>query len=159
MKQYRFWQKIVALFLAGYFVIGFASYGLPNKELFPIFSWLLFAATPGERTAYALRIHSAAGTDFEEPVPHTEALFLMLNATGVSAHNQIQRFGEVFESGDPAAIRDQRAIVEGMFSTQPVRYELVRQVFDPVERWKDHEMQVEVLQQFDLVAPNEEAQP
>jgi len=154
MKKYRLWQKVAAVFLAAYFVIGFASYGLPNKELFPIFSWLLFAATPGERTGYALRIQSVGDKEFgEEGIRHTDAFFFMLNASGVSAHHQIQRLGQAIEAGDESGIARHREVVEGMFSTTPVEYKVIREVFDPLERWKTGTIEVTPLRDFAIEGP------
>jgi len=153
MKKYRFWKRAVAVLLAGYFVGGFASFPLPNRELFPVFSWLLFAETPGTRTAYGLRFTAAGGVIFPEPVPHTQAYHLMLFGAGVSGHQQIQLLGRALEENNADAVATSLEQLEGMFTEAPLTFQLVRETFDPIEKWKSGAGEIEVIREFQFDGP------
>ncbi|MGD0057776.1 MAG: hypothetical protein ABSD58_00010 [Verrucomicrobiia bacterium] len=68
MAAYRIWRVWVALFLAGYFALGFSTLALPRGEVFPCFSWFLFALVPGRESQYAVRLQEVRGQKLAEPV-------------------------------------------------------------------------------------------
>jgi hypothetical protein len=136
MAAYRIWRVWVALFLAGYFMLGLATLALPRQEVFPCYSWFLFALVPGRETQYAIRLKEVRGQKLAEPVLFQDADNFVDEPHSVVVRDLVQQFGVAVERGRmDEQVRLRRAI-EKNYLPIPCRYELVVLTFEPLTRWR-----------------------
>src|ERR1700733_13828722 len=111
MAAYRIWRSWVAFFLAGYFVLGLSTLALPRGEVFPCYSWFLFALVPGRESQYAIQLLEVRGQKLAKPVLFQDADDFVDEPHSVTAHELIQRFGAAVERGPAdAQLRLQRVM-------------------------------------------------
>ncbi|HUJ71931.1 MAG TPA: hypothetical protein VLZ30_06780 [Verrucomicrobiae bacterium] len=148
MAAYRILRGWVALFLAGYFALGFSTLLLPGREIFPVSSWSLFALVPGQESRYALRLLEAGGQKLAEPVLYQDAEGLVANPHSVAVREIVQQFGLAVEQG---RIQEQlriRRMLEKDHLPSPCRYELVTISYDPLVRWRTGRYEVRPLAHY-----------
>jgi hypothetical protein len=81
--------------LAGYFAHGLLTLLLPRREIFPMYSWFLFALIPGRESRYALRLQEVGGQKLAEPVLYQDAESLVADPHTVTVREVVQQFGLV----------------------------------------------------------------
>jgi hypothetical protein len=148
MAAYRILRGWVALFLAGYFALGLLTLLLPRREVFPVYSWCLFALVPGQESRYALRLQEVRGQKFAEPVLYQEADSLVADPHSVTVRELVQQFGLAVEKG---RVRQQlriRRLMEKDHLPSLCRYELVIITYDPLIRWRTGRYEVRLLAQY-----------
>jgi hypothetical protein len=136
MAAYRIWRVWVALFLAGYFVLGLATLALPRQEVFPCYSWFLFALVPGRESQYAIRFQEVRGQKLAEPVLFQDAEDFVDEPHNAMAHELIQQFGAAVETGRTDEQLRLRRVMEKDYLPTPCRYELVVLTYEPLTRWR-----------------------
>jgi hypothetical protein len=140
MRGYRKAQRQTAIFLAAYFLGGLLSLLHPRGEVFPVYSWFLFPLVPAERTQFALRLYSAGG----EPLPLPRS---------ITVHELAQQLGAAVDSADSQQVQRVRRTLERNFLPPGARYELVRESFEPLTRWKTGQARVHRLATFSTQEP------
>lgn len=113
----------------GYAVLGLCASAAEKFEVFPFFSWFLFALTPNQIVQYELT-----------PSPQLSALGTLHD---VDLHVLLQRLGRALEARDHEAELLRRRL-ESNFFVSPCRYVVTRTEFDPAARWLHGTIQSEV---------------
>ena len=148
MREYTRIRKIISLFLAAYFAGGLLTLLLPEREIFPVYSWFLFALVPQNETQYAIVLHHVGNQELTPERLFQEADGIIAQPHSVAAFQLMQKFGAAFERKSPDATR-LRQQLEGTFLQRATRYELVKINSDPVARWKSGSYEIiRTLQTF-----------
>lgn len=148
MAAYRIWRAWVALFLAGYFVMGLATLALPRQEVFPCYSWFLFALVPGRESQYAVRLVDVRGQKLTEPVLFQDADNFVDEPHSVTARELIQRFGAAVEDRQTDEQLRLRRVLEKNYLPAPCRYELVVTTSEPLTRWRTGRYDIRSLAEY-----------
>jgi len=148
MAAYRIWRAWVALFLAGYFALGLATLALPRQEVFPCYSWFLFALVPGRESPYAVRLLEVRGQKLAEPVLFQDAEDFVAEPHNVMAHEIVQQLGMAVEKGTMDEQVRLRRVMEKDFLPVPCRYELVVLTYEPLTRWRTGRYDVRSLAEY-----------
>jgi hypothetical protein len=148
MAAYRILRGWVALFLAGYFSLGLLTLLLPRREVFPLYSWFLFALVPGRESQYALRLQEVSGQKLAEPLLYQDAESLVADPHSVTVRELVQQFGLAVENGRAREQFRIRRIMEKDHLPSPCRYEVVIITYDPLDRWRTGRYEVRSLAQY-----------
>lgn len=148
MAAYRIWRVWVALFLAGYFVLGLATLALPSQEMFPCYSWFLFALVPGRESQYAIRLEEVRGQKLAQPVLFQDADNFVDEPHSVTARELVQRFGAAVERGQTDEQMRLRRVMEKNYLPTTCRYELVVITYEPLTRWRTGHYDVQSLGEY-----------
>ncbi len=148
MAAYRIWRAWVALFLAGYFALGLSTLALPHQEVFPCYSWFLFALVPGRESQYAVRLQEVPGQKLAEPVLFQDADNLVDEPHSVMVRNLVQQFGTAVEKGRMDEQVRLRRVMEKDYLPTPCRYEVVVLTYEPLIRWRTGRYDVRPLQEY-----------
>lgn len=136
--------------LAGFFLayLALALSGLPNrdKEIFPFYSWFLFAAVPHAGNHYEVRILKNGGQSFNPPIPYAQAANIAIFPQAITAYQFIQKMGRSYDRGDSAEFAELAGLFQRDFLIGATTYQLLRIYYDPIERWHGKEALTEVLQ-------------
>lgn len=130
------WQLI--LLVVVYFFAGAASQKLlPGiDEIIPLYGWSLFSKVPNEDSRFVLLIHRQKKRNFKPPVPFLHAPETLVTGNRYVGRKVIQRLGRAIEKGQADKVRDLRQLLEQSYLVGRVRYELVFERYDPVQKWK-----------------------
>ncbi|CAF0692028.1 hypothetical protein [Candidatus Methylacidithermus pantelleriae] len=137
MKSYRFWQACSAIVLAFMILVGvFLGLG-GTQEVFPFYSWFLFARVPGPMIRYELLLLSLGpGAELPAPLALEEATIGQVpRPHSVAAAQLVQRLGSACSRNDRAEVARVRRILELSYLPAGSRYALVRFRVDPLEQW------------------------
>jgi hypothetical protein len=148
MAAYRIWRVWVALFLAGYFVLGLATLALPRQEVFPCYSWFLFALVPGRESQYAIRFREVRGQKLAAPVLFQDADDFVDEPHNAMARELIQQFGAAVEKGRTDEHLRLRQVMERDYLPTPCRYELVVLTYEPLTRWRTGDYKARSLGEY-----------
>jgi hypothetical protein len=122
--------------LTGYFALGLLTLLLPRREVFPLYSWFLFALVPGRESDYALRLREVNGQKLPEPVLYQDAKGLVADPHNVTVREIVQQFGRAVEKGRVQERLRIRRVMEKDYLPPLCRYELVIITYDPLARWR-----------------------
>jgi hypothetical protein len=137
LRAYRRRQGWLAAVLAAQLVGGLAALAAPEREVFPLFSWFLFALTPQpEGRAVELRLAELGGRRFDPPVPLETERTLVAPTQAPAVVRLAKAMDAALAAGDAAALRRARQTLEENFlrGRGPGRYALVEVRRDPVAR-------------------------
>ena len=134
MKDYRSKMRWLALFLMLYLALGFSSLATPRQEIFPFYSWFLFAKTPGQAEKYALILISAKGELLAHETLFEEAGSLVRRAHSITAQRVIQNLGQAIEAKDAANILMYRNKLEERYLYPLTDYQVMRVRYNPLTR-------------------------
>ncbi|MGO9528414.1 MAG: hypothetical protein ACLPT4_08505 [Verrucomicrobiia bacterium] len=148
MAAYRIWRAWVALFLAGYLVLGLATLALPRQEVFPCYSWFLFALVPGREYQYAVRLQEVRGQKLGEPVLFQDADNFVDEPHNVMVRDLVQQWGAAVENGRLDEQARLRRVMEKDYLPTPCRYELVVLTCEPLTRWRTGRYDVRSLEEY-----------
>lgn len=148
MSKYRLIWSILLGGLLSYMIAGFLTFNISQKksnEIFPIFSWFLFAEVPQKNhVRYTLRIYQADDRVLPQPLLFSESE-AFTNPKSVSANKLIQDLGKAVVSQKSSEITRIRQLLEENQIHRIQRYELIKMTYDPVERFKTGKMDVESI--------------
>lgn len=133
MRKYRRIRNCLCGFLAAYFVVGLLMVSRPDMEVFPVFSWFLFARVPQSGPQYALLLHEVNGQKLEPPRLYQACGDLVREPHSVAMFKLTQQFGAVVERN--LTDKKVRNLLENRLPPQ-TRYELVKLNENPIVRWK-----------------------
>lgn len=137
LLAYRRRQGWLATVLAVQLVGGLAALAAPEREVFPLFSWFLFALTPQpEGRAVELRLAELGGRRFDPPAPLETERTLVGPTQAPAVVRLAKAMDAALSAGDTAALRRARQTLEENFlrGHGPGRYALVEITRDPVAR-------------------------
>src|SRR5579883_697594 len=135
MREYRRTRKFVSWFLAAYFAGGLLTLLLPQMEVFPVYSWFLFALVPQSGPQYGLLLHHVNGRDLQPAVLYQQAEGWISFPHSVTAFKLTQQLGEALEK-NPADTPRCRELLEKNWLPPRTRYEVIKLNADPILRWK-----------------------
>jgi hypothetical protein len=93
MPEYRRARRGISLFLAIYFVVGLGTLLLPAREIFPFYSWFLFALVPQGAPHYELILRRVDGKLLDPPRRYQEAEGLVRSPHSVTVYKLTQQIG------------------------------------------------------------------
>lgn len=125
----------VALLLTE-FVVGVAGHWTPHGEIFPFASWFLFLLVSDRTHDYDLLLRSSQDGPIEPPLPLSQAGGLVVAPHSIVTYNLVQQFGDAETRHDAARAHRLRRQLDALFTHPPVRYDLVRNTYRPVERYE-----------------------
>ncbi|WP_299403416.1 hypothetical protein [Acaryochloris sp. IP29b_bin.148] len=126
----------IAIFIAGYFIAGLATWKIGEHRLFPIFSWSLFSSIPQKnQETFDILIYSH--TDQRPAIPFNRASNTMASGQGnIIAIKLIQKLGRAYKQKDMAKFKQLRMLFENNYLTGEVKYELISETYNPIVKLK-----------------------
>jgi len=121
-----------------YFFVGNVSQKMvPGvDEIFPFFGWSLFSQVPNLASRYSILIHEHDGRELDPPVAFLRAPDSIVAGNRYIADKVVKALGRALDRGEAAEAERQRRLLEHNYLVGRVRYELVFESFDPLERWR-----------------------
>lgn len=120
IREYQRTRRGIALFLALYFVVGLGTLLLPAREVFPFYSWFLFALVPQNGTAhYDLILYEVNGQPVDPPRRYQDADGLVRSPHNVTVYRLIQRIGATQDA-------QARELLEKAWLPPKTRYEIIK---------------------------------
>ena len=137
----RFFRDRLILLLIVYFVAGNVSQKvIPGvDEIFPFFGWSLFSNVPNEDSRFTILIEEHDGKILEPPVLFLEAPETMVVGNRYVGRKVIDKMGRAKKRGRGRKVKKYRSLLESNYLRGRVRYELVYERYDPLEKWKTGE--------------------
>ena len=132
----RLYRLFLPLFLAAYGLGGLLTHSrFGGHEVFPLFSWALYADAPRVETQYTIRLLEIDGRPYEPPLELMADPAFHRRPDYWSDAGVVGRFGEVLDRKDVPGAGRLRALVEGnILPGRRLRYEVVKRVFAPLDR-------------------------
>ncbi len=156
MKSYRRIWGAILLGLIAYGIAGILTFDLAKKksnEIFPVFSWFLFAEIPQKtHVRYTIRIHRVDDRDLVPPILFAAAEGYA-NPKSVSANKLIDEIGRANERQEEAEVQQMRRTLEENQIHRVQRYELLKMTYDPVERYQTGKKWEESIRFFEKGRP------
>jgi len=137
----RLFRDRLILLLIVYFVAGNVSQKvIPGvDEIFPFFGWSLFSSVPNEDSRFTILIEEHDGKALEPPVLFLEAPETMVTGNRYVGRKVIDKMGRAKKRGRGRKVKKYRSLLESNYLRGRVRYELVYERYDPLEKWKTGE--------------------
>lgn len=135
MREYRRIRKFISWFLAAYFAGGLLTLLHPEMEVFPVYSWFLFALVPQSGPQFGLLLHQVDGRQVEPPRLYQDTGDLISTAHSVTVFKLTQELGSAMEKNSADKTR-YRELLEKNWLPPKSNYELVKLNADPVSRWE-----------------------
>lgn len=137
-SELRRLRRRLALVVVVYFFAGAASQKLvPGvDEIIPFYGWSLFSKVPNEDQRYRLLLHRHKKRTLKPPVDFLHAPETIVTGNRYTGRKVIQRLGKAVERRDAARVAELRRLLEENYMKGRVRYELVFERYDPVEKWR-----------------------
>jgi hypothetical protein len=134
-------RRRLALIVILYFFLGGASQKLvPGvDEIFPFTGWSLFSKVPSLETRYSILIRRHEGRRLDPPVSFLQAPGSMVKGNRYIARKLIQRLGQAHDRGKAEEFGELRRLLEQNYLEGKVRYELLFERYQPLEKWKTGE--------------------
>ncbi|HEV7504353.1 MAG TPA: hypothetical protein VGS07_05550 [Thermoanaerobaculia bacterium] len=131
-------RRRLALLVLVYFFAGVASQKLVRgvDEIIPLFGWSLFSKVPNEASRYTLLIHRHKKQVLNPPVSFLHAPDTIVVGNRYVGRKVIQRLGRAIERHKTAEVEDLRRLFEENYLSGRVRYELVFERYNPMQKWK-----------------------
>lgn len=128
----------LAVLVLVYFFAGAASQKLvPGvDEIIPFYGWSLFSKVPNEDSRYVLLIHRHKRRALKPPVSFLQAPDTIVRGNRYVGRKVIQRLGRAVERGETAKVEDLRRLLEQSYLNGRVRYELIFERYDPIQKWR-----------------------
>lgn len=156
LKSYKRMQQAAFALLLFYFCGGLATLAVPGREVFPIYSWFLFALVPQNEARFEILIVETKDGVLEEPLPWNRAHGEVFQPDSISVYHLIQALGRAVSERDEMEEARLRGAIEMYVLRKPMRYRLVSSLYHPIKRWRSGKIDLqEVLEEF----VTEEPQP
>lgn len=133
----RLRRALIAILIV-YFVAGNASQKLvPGvDEIFPFFGWSLFSSVPNEDRRFTILIAAHDGRVFDPPVPFLQAPDDVVVGNRFVGRKVIDKMGRAKKRGRGRKVKKYRSLLEENYLRGQVRYDLIYERYDPLEKWK-----------------------
>jgi len=124
-----------------YCIGGIASQKLvPGvDEIFPFFGWSLFSKIPTYSSRYTILIHEHDGQPVSPALSFHEAPGTMVTGSRPIGRKLIQNLGRARDRGDDARVAELRRLFEANYLRGKIRYELVFEGYEPLQKWRSGE--------------------
>jgi hypothetical protein len=135
---YAVLQKTLFGIVALYVLVSFSVrvFGAPGENLYPFFSWSLYAWVPARvEHSYDIRLTAVRGHVFPHPVSLLDMPELYAPRTPVNVRDLIQNLGDRVRQGESTAVLE-----EGLSFLPASSYELFRLTYNPIAYWQKHEV-------------------
>lgn len=133
----RLYRWLVLLVVVYFFAGGASQKLVPGvDEIIPFYGWSLFSKVPNEDSRYTLLVHRHKKRALKPPVSFLHAPDTIVTGNRYVGRKVIQRLGKAVERGEEAKVKDLRRLLEHHYLNGRVRYELVYERYDPVQKWK-----------------------
>ncbi len=153
-NAYRRRQGWLAAVLAAQLLGGLAVLAAPGQEVFPLYSWFLFALTPEPvRTRTELRLLELDGQAPRVPMPLESCRELVTPAQAPTVVRLARDLGRACAAQDESEVQRLRRTLEDNFVRRAARYELVELSYSPVERLHGGTEQVRKVREFKTGQP------
>ncbi|HEX6200402.1 MAG TPA: hypothetical protein VF150_09070 [Thermoanaerobaculia bacterium] len=131
-------RRRLALLVVVYFFAGGASQKLiPGvDEILPFYGWSLFSKVPNEDSRYVLLVRRHEGRRLDPPVPFMQAPPEIVAGNRYVGRKVIQRLGRAIDEGEVERVAELRRLLEESFLRGRVRYQVVYERYDPLEKWR-----------------------
>ena len=139
MNPYRaihlsFWSLVTSIVLLG-------SIRVTQREIFPFFSWALFAEVPERVEQVAIMITHVDGEPLIQPIRFQEALSVVTNPHSIAAYYSMQELARSW-SANTRDFDDRRLRFERQFLKPGMQYALgIETARDPIDArnglWED----------------------
>ncbi|HXU44018.1 MAG TPA: hypothetical protein VN783_00715 [Thermoanaerobaculia bacterium] len=131
-------RRRLAVLVLVYCFAGAASQKLlPGvDEIIPFYGWSLFSKVPNEDSRYTLLVHRRNKKAVEPPVSFLHAPDTIVTGNRYVGRKVIQRLGRAVERHQAAEVEDLRRLLEQNYLNGRVRYELIFERYDPIEKWR-----------------------
>ena len=148
---YRYAKRGVIFFLVLYFLVGIFAEIYTSGELYPVFSWRLFAIVPNEVVKHTIEISVLGETTYDPPLKFSDTgfLFKRISQSPTDYERTIENLGSAIRISDDFLILKHRAEIESIFATDTFEYSVVQISYDSLEYWETRSYKVdEVLAVF-----------
>jgi hypothetical protein len=131
-------RRRLAFLVLVYFFAGAASQKLiPGvSEIIPLYGWSLFSKVPNEDSRYALLVHRHEEQILDPPVSFPHAPDTIVTGNRYVGRKVIQRLGRAVERHKAGEVEDLRRLLEQSYLSGRVRYELIFERYNPIQKWK-----------------------
>ncbi|TSC63361.1 MAG: hypothetical protein Athens041674_189 [Parcubacteria group bacterium Athens0416_74] len=134
-------KKIIIASLVVYACMGLFERSVRDgSEIYPFFSWFLFAYIPNpSEDTFTVAFHAVGDEVYDPALTFSESrpLFDKIHQSPTEYIYAIQEFGRSVSTGRTDLAEQYRASFERMFSGQAARYELFLVSYDPVRDWRE----------------------
>ena len=146
LKKLKSFLEIV---LISYFLMGIGMQLSFGRELFPIFSWFLFSRTPNRAVNFTIIIYTHNGRELTPPISFHKAPKSIADSESINANSVIKKLGNSVLQGSESQIIKNRKILERNYMYGNIEYALIKETYDPIQKWKYNEADQEVLSRFE----------
>ena len=159
LLSYKRLRRFAIVLLIVECVVGMGGALTARQEVFPFASWFLFLLVPYHTSDYDLLLRAEGTRPLDPPPAFSQAPGALVQAShSIVAYQLIQQLGEAQRHHDADRVRALRRQIEAQFRVPFIHYDLVRVVYQPVERWQTGRVVSRTpLQSF--VAGEDPAQP
>jgi hypothetical protein len=131
VKGYRKLRAVLVVLVVLHTTIGFALGVSRQQDAYPLFSWFLFTHVPDTRAECTVRLLRIDGRRLAPPPLYRDAKGIVRQPHSIEVRTLANRMCQAQNPEDLAAARRS---LESVWLPPNTRYEIVREVFDPLER-------------------------
>ncbi len=154
LRTYRRKQGWLAAVLAAQLLGGLAVLAAPGQEVFPLYSWFLFALTPSaDRILPELRVVELGTRTFDPPAPLAAERSLITSVQAPAVVRLAKDLRRALAAGDAAELQRTRRTLEENFLRAPGHYVLVEISHDPIARLHGAAARERVVRDFKIGEP------
>ena len=134
-------RSSILVFFFAYTALQWAGKNYALKgEFFPVFSWSLFTTVEDDVVDIAVKVHQIGETKFDPPVDYYDLpqYFEYAAKRDTAVTKAASQLARVAEMNDHEAYKQREATFQSTFFDirEPVRFQLVLERFDPLDRWR-----------------------
>lgn len=142
--HYTHLKRVVVLGIIAYFCVSVTIEVIDRAEMYPFFSWRLFAVVPNEVDTYTIEISRLGNLVYDPALRLMDAQFLFANNKQQQTEYEllINNLGRALTRNSPrqdTAQLHQR--IEALFPPGAFAYAVVRVTYDSLEYWHDRSYQ------------------
>jgi len=138
MRYYKFLTRFILIFIFLHLSISFCLrlFIKGKNEIFPIFTWSLFAKIPNKLVDYELKIISYDGEIFTSAEYLYQSDHFSRGVKSITNFKLIQKYGKAVKNKNQKNIKKYQQLINNIvFHDKEVKYVLVKRTFDPIKRW------------------------
>lgn len=139
MNNYKNIRIILTLIILFYLTSAVAlKFYKPTNEIFPLFTWELYAKVPNRINDYTIRIISINDEKLTPPIYYQDSKKYFSKAHSVSAYFAFKKLGEAVRSGKKINIDFERRYIEQIYLSgyKSLEYEIIVRKYNPIAKIK-----------------------